>query len=155
MTSDLARPLSAIRGRNGHIKTTRPGDSLAYPRYERLDSSLKSCKWSEMIDQSLWESVSGGYENWNVLNFDILLRDVKKKYTYVDKDSGAAVTLKLPSISFFPLLWDICLEVILLLFIQRSGDVWWVGSEGAADLVSEENNKQVMLATAVWLFMCV
>lgn len=108
-----------------------------------------------MIDQSLWESVSGGYENWNVLNFDILLRDVKKKYTYVDKDSGAAVTLKLPSISFFPLLWDICLEVILLLFIQRSGDVWWVGSEGAADLVSEENNKQVMLATAVWLFMCV
>lgn len=31
-----------------------------------------------MIDQSLWESVSGGYENWNVLNFDILLRDVKK-----------------------------------------------------------------------------
>lgn len=36
-----------------------------------------------------------------MLNFDILLRDVKKKYTYVDKDSGAAVTLKLPSISFF------------------------------------------------------
>lgn len=78
MTSDLARPLSAIRGRNGHIKTTRPSDSLVYPRYERLDTSLKSCKWSEMINQSLWESVLGGYENWNMLNFDILPRHVKK-----------------------------------------------------------------------------
>lgn len=36
------------------------------------------------------------------------------------------------------------------LFIQRSKDVWWVGSEGAADLVSEEDNKQVMPKTAVW-----
>ena len=32
-----------------------------------------------MIDQSLWESVLGGYENWTMLIFHILLCHVKKK----------------------------------------------------------------------------